>query len=574
MRNHLRIGMALGVLAAGIAVAPSTATAATACQSDCIASLNVTAGPEAAKFVVTATASVRAALWVAPQNSATPTVTMADQTFTTSHTFATPAKLKADTVYFYRVLATDVLGATRSEYGYFRTAQRLVDVEWSTVDVTDDGDYVGAGELTGGLEVYGDGTTDICPPGKPMSPYSYSSWKTYSDSWPVQTIGSDADMFGCKNAPRVIRPQAMMIEQDSTTGDCVWSADQLANIFRSGGGSGSNSCYDWNSGSTTAADNVDPYGLGYGSGVPFTITSLPCYGGVCQASPEFVVKGSASFTHRNTSPLPWSQGSSPMSLHPSGGINRINEIMLSWVAPGATELVTTKVASYRVEYRRDGAGPWTVLSRPASSTWVIVPADPGTYQVRVTAIGADGLPYGMSYTSAVSGVSSEPQPKATLTSTGGVLKLDINPDVAGAAGSAVQLQSYVGTTWSTVKSVTTSATGTYDFHYLPSGTYRVYAPPQAGKQSATSNTVNHVALKLTAMVFKGTSLYINVNPDRPGTGYWRGVVQRKSAAGWQPITYFWTQGASETYTLPNVSGTYRVVLANQDEYLGFVSPAV
>lgn len=96
----------------------------------------------------------------------------------------------------------------------------------------------------------------------------------------------------------------------------------------------------------------------------------------------------------------------------------------------------------------------------------------------------------------------------------------------------------------------------------------VAAPPPA-KPAPTS------AVKVKAVAGK-SKLFVDVNPNKKGNGYWKFQVQYKKKNGkWGTYkTVYKTQGKNETRTLNFKKGTYRVILKTSDVAAQSISKSV
>ena len=69
------------------------------------------------------------------------------------------------------------------------------------------------------------------------------------------------------------------------------------------------------------------------------------------------------------------------------------------------------------------------------------------------------------------------------------------------------------------------------------------------------------------VVFSSTlKLVVDVNPDLPGSKYWKVKLQRKSGSKWRKVGTYRTQGATETRAFTVKAGTYRVTVYARPGY--------
>lgn len=77
-----------------------------------------------------------------------------------------------------------------------------------------------------------------------------------------------------------------------------------------------------------------------------------------------------------------------------------------------------------------------------------------------------------------------------------------------------------------------------------------------------------------AAVSRGGKLYVDVNPNRTGKGYYKFRVQKWNGATWVNKKVYKTAGKKETRTINLPKGSYRVVVASKYGLLGNVSESV
>ena len=77
-----------------------------------------------------------------------------------------------------------------------------------------------------------------------------------------------------------------------------------------------------------------------------------------------------------------------------------------------------------------------------------------------------------------------------------------------------------------------------------------------------------------AAVSKGGKLYVDVNPNRTGKGYYKFRVQKWNGVTWVNKKVYKTAGKKETRTINLPKGSYRVVVASKYGLLGNVSDPV
>lgn len=94
----------------------------------------------------------------------------------------------------------------------------------------------------------------------------------------------------------------------------------------------------------------------------------------------------------------------------------------------------------------------------------------------------------------------------------------------------------------------------------------VVTPPPAAPAPAVT--------VVTKAVSKGGKLWVDVNPNRKGTGYYKFRVQKWNGETWVNKKVYRTKGKKETRTINLGKGSYRVVVAGKYGLLGAVSDAV
>jgi hypothetical protein len=384
-RRWTRAALALSVPAAAIAVpvlAAAPAQAAADCTTDCVA-VTVTPGLDRFTFAVSTTTSARISGRISSQDGTTTVATTTTPGLTTSTSLSVSNLPKQGTGYRYDVYGTDAAGNTWRETGYFTTLVRDVSVDLGTLQITDDSDSGGAGELVGGVQLI-DNVGNTCNV-KGLSPLNMTSTTSMSSGSPV-SVGSSANLL-CTGATADAYVQAYLADDDTDAwDDCdhrwPW-------VFHSGSWAasrGSDDCADWNYSSTKLTDPLPALGTG-SKAVAFTSTSAE--GDTLDiVGPEWILTGTATFTHRlPATALPATTGAAarlPLTVTPKRG-----GFTVGWTPQTVPGIPFYK---YAVQYRRTGTTTWTtqLVNTPATSATVTGLEGPAGYDIQVLAEDING----------------------------------------------------------------------------------------------------------------------------------------------------------------------------------------
>jgi hypothetical protein len=142
-----------GVLAAGVLAITATACQPPSCEQDCVSSVAIDQG--SAKTRVVTTVPTKAAIWIYQDSTRKQTVVnKASSTFATDHTISHQG-LTPNKDYWYTVKATDEAGKTWTEQGSFRTYKRSLTFKITRINLIDDSDSLGSGEIRFGMRAGG-----------------------------------------------------------------------------------------------------------------------------------------------------------------------------------------------------------------------------------------------------------------------------------------------------------------------------------------------------------------------------------------------------------------------------------
>lgn len=384
IRRRLRgavVALALPMAVAAPMVAATPAHAAVDCTTDCLA-VAVTPGVDRAQVIVNASPSAKIAGRITAGNGST-LATLSSSGYTASHG-VTAFNLKQGTPYKYDVYGTDPSGNTWREVGYFATLVRDVAVHFDTLEITDDGDSGGAGELVGGVQLLDDAGTRCSI--KPLAPLNMTSTTSMSSGAPV-SVAASADLLCPGTGPSVGLQSHLADDDTDSWDDCSawwpWNFESGSWLTRGG-----NDCADWNYGKSTLNDPLPALGVAATS-VPFTLTSIGTDWNNWDAGPEWILTGSVAYGHHAPAlSLPATTGSRaklPLTVTPERG-----GFTATW-SPVAVPGVT--VADYLVQWRPTGAAGWISQSVSAAATSTVVSGLQGsaTYDVQIVARESAGF---------------------------------------------------------------------------------------------------------------------------------------------------------------------------------------
>lgn len=233
-RTLAAVAAAVGLVAGGLAAA-APASAASLCSTDCIASTSVSADTRTIRAAATATGyvSMKAEIWNADKTSrVSQMIDGQTQTWTNAWTFTSAASpyLKQNTTYTVKLMATDMLGKTWTEWRSVRVKQRTATWHITKINLTDDSDYAGAGEFKAGWKA---GTVTKSP--------IWSGWSSKSSggSWSFSSTNASTTIVkvGESSAPKVFLE---LVDDDSDVSDFGCGTG-----FAPSFDWGSNDCADW-----------------------------------------------------------------------------------------------------------------------------------------------------------------------------------------------------------------------------------------------------------------------------------------------------------------------------------------
>lgn len=148
IRRSVMAGLAAAVLAI-----TATACQPPGCAEDCVSSVTVHQGSSSSRVVTTVPAKANLTIF---QDSARKTVATqkASTSFGTTHDLD-HGELQPDRTYWYTVKGTDEAGTTWTENGSFRTYKRTLTLKITRINLIDDSDSLGSGELRFGMRAGG-----------------------------------------------------------------------------------------------------------------------------------------------------------------------------------------------------------------------------------------------------------------------------------------------------------------------------------------------------------------------------------------------------------------------------------
>ena len=158
-RTLARVAAATALVGAAAALPAAPASAASTCTTDCLTAVSVTADTQKVRVNATTYGSTHtvAEVWKADKSVRLSSMSVtASGYWATSFSFASSSYLPQNTYYAVKVVATDMLGATRTEWLSVRVKQRIATYYISRIDLADDSDAAGAGEFRAGWKA---GTT-------------------------------------------------------------------------------------------------------------------------------------------------------------------------------------------------------------------------------------------------------------------------------------------------------------------------------------------------------------------------------------------------------------------------------
>jgi hypothetical protein len=217
--------------AAALPVAP--ASAASTCTTDCLTAVSVTANTQKVYVNATTYGSTHtvAEVWKADKSVRLSTMSVtASGYWATSFSFASTAYLPQNTYYAVKVVATDMLGATRTEWLSVRVKQRVATYYITRIDLADDSDAAGAGEFRAGWKA---GTT------VKNALWSGVSSKSSGGYWTFTSTNTNAVItrVGESSTPKVFLE---LSDDDRDPGDPCGTGGWVPTW-----GAGSNTCADW-----------------------------------------------------------------------------------------------------------------------------------------------------------------------------------------------------------------------------------------------------------------------------------------------------------------------------------------
>jgi hypothetical protein len=153
-RKGRTIGRSLaGVLAAAVLAVTATACQPPSCEHDCVSSVAVDQGSAMTRVVTTL--PTKASIWIYQDAARKQTVaTKASGTFTMNHAISHTG-LAPNKDHWYTVKATDETGKTWTEQGSFRTYKRSLTFKITRINLIDDSDSLGSGEIRFGMRAGG-----------------------------------------------------------------------------------------------------------------------------------------------------------------------------------------------------------------------------------------------------------------------------------------------------------------------------------------------------------------------------------------------------------------------------------
>lgn len=537
-RRWTRAALALTVPVAAIAVpvlAAAPAQAAADCTTDCVA-VTVTPGVDRFGFAVSTTTSARISGRISTDNGATTVATTATPGHTTS-TSLSVSNLKQGVTFRYDVYGTDLAGNTWRETGYFSTLVRDVSVDFGTLQITDDGDSGGAGEIVGAVQLL---HSDInrCTM-KALAPLSLTSTTSMSSGSPMTVPGS-ADLLCTQTTPSVYLQGHLADDDTDAWDDCGHRWPWHWGYGSWGAHHGGDDCADWNYSDHTLADPLPALGTG-SKPVSFTTTANPNGQYDWDAGPEWVLTGTATFTHRlPAAALPATTGAAvklPLTVTAKRG-----GFTVGWTPQTVPGISFYK---YAVQYRRTGTTTWStqLVNAPATSA-TVTGLDPlAGYDVQVLAQDINGQQSLRAASSVTTLALTDPTTISGWLPGGATLApgtaIAFSATVSGDPRPVLlQTRPQGSDTWTTQETLATNAADQVSGSYaVPAGLHewRLHAP-QSGYSEAASSEVRYTKAVSTIEGFLTTRAVVpagTVLKDRfsvtPGAG--RTVVVQFKKAG-------------------------------------------
>lgn len=536
----LSTGLVAGSLgAAGVALAPA-ASAATACQSDCL-SVTVTRGIESASVKLTSTASTRLSYSINPLGGANAAVNTSGAW--TSSLSGFHDVLKQGTVYRWIATATDMSGVTWREVGYFSTGFRNAAVTISSVKITEDSD-TGAGELMGGANVVG------CGSPKDLAPLKRASATSITATW----TGSSVTSFSCTGVPSTLKVQTAIADNDVDAGDLCPSPYTYTGFAKDDwyGLYSSTACHD-----AASTQSAVAFGLGYfapGSATVNFTSATPASWNGSSVPVRYSVSGKVSFVQGYKSfTLPLAPAPAVVSTLPTATVGD-RTATLTWLTPNLGGIA---IDHFQVT-RKGSDGSSATVDVPASQKSLVLAGltNGVSYTATVYAVSAQGIGFAKSTSPAF-------VPRATSVLTGWDTDAVVAPyastlsDTVQLSGSgrkvAVQFRQSGATTWTTHATLTTAGDGSLAVAYpVKAGVveWRLSAPASSAYTAVTSDA-RTVTAKSRITGFSTTAKTAAVGTIikdgitvTPGAGRTVKVQYRKTG------TSTWT-----TYATPTASST-------------------
>jgi hypothetical protein len=242
-RTLAAVAATIGLAAGAVAATAAPASAASLCSTDCISGFTVSATTKSitADVATTGFVKVTGEIW----NSARTTrvgYMLDDQPLTWERTWPlrsySSTTLAQNTYYAVRVTATDMLGKTYTEWKNVRVKQRTATYYITRIDLTDDGDYFGAGEFNGSWKVQNTLKTPI-----------WSSWVSKSSGgyWTFSESNTTMHLTRSKEGST---PTVWLQLTEDDTGDNLQGTCGGQMTFYSTFVTSSNQCGDWAHGGT------------------------------------------------------------------------------------------------------------------------------------------------------------------------------------------------------------------------------------------------------------------------------------------------------------------------------------
>jgi hypothetical protein len=181
-RTLARVAAATALVGAAAALPLTPAAAASTCTTDCLTAVSVTANTQKVMVNATTYGSTHtvAEVWKADKSvRLSAMTTTASGYWATSFSFASTAYLPQNTYYAVKVVATDMLGATRTEWLSVRVKQRIATYYITRIDLANDSDAAGAGEFRAGWKA---GTTVKSPLWSGVSSKSSGGYWTFTST--------------------------------------------------------------------------------------------------------------------------------------------------------------------------------------------------------------------------------------------------------------------------------------------------------------------------------------------------------------------------------------------------------